>query len=121
MERCSICNKIADLHKTSKALCAQHYVDVTKPDDLYWDLHALLQEDMVGNSKDSPRRLLEAIKKKYPYLVQRYYLNKQTKKPLAVKDREPQPLAAEYALALSHEKAKAEATTSSPSKDEMKE
>ena len=105
MELCTICNKAADLHKGSKALCAQHYVEMSDEDTLYWDLHALLKEDMIGNTRDSPRRLLEAIKRKHSHLLQRYYYQRKAKQAIHETD-EDDDLNPDLALALAHERAK---------------
>ena len=110
MERCTICNKTADLHKGNKALCAQHYVEMSDSESLYWDLHALLHEDMLGNNRESPRRLFEAIKKKHPHLIQRYYYRKQAKQtPLleseGADEEMDEDLSASYALLRAREHA----------------
>jgi hypothetical protein len=95
------------LFKEEKALCATHYVAISNEEDLYWDLHALLKQDMVGASSQSPRRLLEAIKKKYPHLVQRYYFNQQKTNPsLPLESEDDEDLTPEQVLALAHERAK---------------
>lgn len=107
--RCTICNKEADLFKEEQPLCATHYVAVSHEDGLYWDLHALLKQDMVGTNSQSPRRLLEAIKKKYPHLVQRYYYNQQKTNPsfpVEQEDADDEDLSPEQVLALAHERAK---------------
>jgi hypothetical protein len=105
--RCTICNKEADLFKEEKPLCATHYVAVSHEEDLYWDLHALLKQDMVGASSQSPRRLLESIKKKYPHLIQRYYYNQQKTPPHhLVTQEDDEDLSPEEVLALAHERAK---------------
>ncbi|MSS74611.1 hypothetical protein EXS73_00120 [Candidatus Pacearchaeota archaeon] len=105
--RCTVCNKEADLFKEEKSFCATHYVAVSHEDALYWDLHALLKQDMVGASSQSPRRLLEAIKKKYPHLVQRYYYYQQKIHPsFPIEDDEEEDLSPEQVLALAHERAK---------------
>lgn len=108
LERCSICNREADLHKDNKAFCASHYVAVSDEESLYWDLHALLKQDMIGSSSQSPRRLFEAIKKRAPHLIQRYYCNQQKNKPsVPAQVVEPEEeLDAESALAIAHERAK---------------
>lgn len=108
MPRCTVCNKEADLFKEEKPLCATHYVAVGTEEGLYWDLHALLKQDMVGASSQSPRRLLEAIKKKYPHLVQRYYHYQQKINPSFPIEEEDddEDLTPEQVLALAHERAK---------------
>ena len=110
LERCSICNREADLHKDNKAFCALHYVAVSDEESLYWDLHALLKQDIVGSSSQSPRRLFEAIKKRFPHLIQKYYFNQQKNRPAIPEPitlEEPlEDLDAESALAIAHERAK---------------
>ncbi len=110
MELCAICNKQADLNKDHQALCAPHYVELSDPDALYWDLHALLKEDMVGTNKQAPRRLLEAIKKRHPHLVHRYYLSQSTKKSAAQRAILAEELNPATTLAMAHEKAKQQQT-----------
>jgi len=109
-DRCAVCNREADLYKKSKPLCASHYVAMNDAENLYWDLHALLKEDMVGASSQSARRLFEAIKKKYPHLIQKYYFNQQKHKPAVPEkvavESEEETLDAESALAIAHERAK---------------
>ncbi len=71
-EKCEICEKEPDMKVDNHTYCALHYVENEGKECLRNDLMFVSEESKLGISKESTKRILAEIKKKYPKLAEEW-------------------------------------------------
>jgi len=69
MEKCVKCKKDFDIMIENNPLCAFHYVENEGEDCLVYDIEYAVEGKTLGKNKESTKKILKEIRKKYPDLA----------------------------------------------------